>query len=90
MEPDGTYQGWTNYETWCVSLWLNNEYPCYTALNNIAAADEEDSPSFAEKELQQFVEQQYDMPETGLFADLLTTALARVNWRQIIDAAKER
>lgn len=24
-----TYEGWENYETWNVSLWLNNEYGIY-------------------------------------------------------------
>lgn len=27
--PDATYNGYTNYETWCVSLWLNNEEGSY-------------------------------------------------------------
>ena len=24
---DTTYNGWTNYETWCVALWIDNEEP---------------------------------------------------------------
>ena len=27
---DTDYNGWTNYETWNVSLWLNNDYGLYT------------------------------------------------------------
>lgn len=23
------YEGWKNYETWNVALWINNEYPLY-------------------------------------------------------------
>ena len=31
---DTTYNGWTNYETWNVSLYINNEYGMYmTALD---------------------------------------------------------
>ena len=26
-----TYNGWTNYETWNVSLYIQNEYPLYKA-----------------------------------------------------------
>ena len=28
---DTTYNGWTNYETWNVALWIGNEYPLYKA-----------------------------------------------------------
>ena len=27
---DKTYEGWKNYATWNVSLWLNNEFGIYT------------------------------------------------------------
>lgn len=26
-----TYEGWKNYETWNVALWINNDYILYTA-----------------------------------------------------------
>lgn len=30
-EPDVAYEGWANYDTWNVSLWINNEEPLYRA-----------------------------------------------------------
>ncbi len=27
--PDTTYNGWTNYETWAVALWIDNEAGSY-------------------------------------------------------------
>lgn len=29
-ETGKTYNGWTNYETWDVALWIDNEQPSYT------------------------------------------------------------
>jgi len=28
-KEDTTYNGWTNYETWNVALYIQNEYPIY-------------------------------------------------------------
>lgn len=35
-ENDDTYNGWSNYETWCVSLWLNNEEGTYRHCRSLA------------------------------------------------------
>jgi len=29
LAKDTTYNGWKNYETWNVALWLQNDYPLY-------------------------------------------------------------
>jgi len=29
MAQDHKYNGWTNYETWAVKLWMDNEEPSY-------------------------------------------------------------
>ncbi len=37
------YQGWTNYETWTVSLWLNNEEASYRYWRNAARRHRRDA-----------------------------------------------
>lgn len=38
------YNGWTNYETWNVKLWLDNEEPSYRYWNEAAAEAWADAP----------------------------------------------
>ena len=37
MSNDGKYNGWTNYETWAVKLWLDNEYGSYLQMTERAS-----------------------------------------------------
>ena len=31
------YNGWKNYETWNIALWLQNDYPIYCIARDFAA-----------------------------------------------------
>ena len=33
---DTTYQGWTNYETWNVALWIGNDQDLYNVAKSLA------------------------------------------------------
>src|SRR5712691_3193570 len=33
---DKTYNGWSNYETWCVNLWLSNDEGTYRHCRSLA------------------------------------------------------
>ena len=39
---DQTYQGWTNYETWNVVLWIQNDEELYNLVNKFEIACYED------------------------------------------------
>ena len=32
--PEGKYEGWTNYQTWNVALWINNDQSLYNFLKD--------------------------------------------------------
>ena len=45
MMTDNTYNGWTNYETWNVALWIDNDYTIYNLVRKwVAYQLEEDQP----------------------------------------------
>ena len=76
------HNGWTNWETWNVALWLQNDSPSVLAWATEAAEDNPDA-------LQGFVESDYLSELSGLASDLVTNALAGVNWAEIADALTE-
>jgi hypothetical protein len=91
-----TYNGWTNYETWLVNLWLTNEQGSDELVREWAdefvqdAIDKGcDSDSIRNDAAYELGERIKDMHEentpeiTGLHADLINAALGAVNWYEI-------
>lgn len=99
-----TYQGWseqtdalewTNYETWVVKLWIDNEEPNYRHWRAVAEElldedgieDDEDRESvridLAERLKNEHEGAQPLTNSASVWSDLLTAALGEVNWREI-------
>ena len=92
------YQGWTNYETWCVQLWLNNEEAPYrhwteqaqevwadTELDEYLTRSEAARRQLAER-LQGAIEEGDPLDGASVYHDLLTSAIGDVNWSEIANA----
>ena len=77
-----TYNGWTNYETWCTKLWMDNDEYSYREYQRMARS------ANSAYELAKMIEAEHEemMPElTGVFADLLGAAMSEVNWDEIAE-----
>lgn len=92
-----TYNGWTNYETWCTNLWLDNEEYTHSYCREVARdncelhfvdnTEDEKLQAVRETEdtIKDFVESELIPQLQGLAADLLGAALSEVNWSEIAE-----
>jgi hypothetical protein len=78
-----SYNGWSNYETWNVNLWLDNEPGSYEEKRDIIRQAHE--PYKAAQALKEWVEDM--MPDLGasMWADLLNAAVSSVDWQEIVE-----
>lgn len=92
---DKTYNGWSNYETWLVKLWMDNDQGSYEYWR--AAVQD----AWAHPIENQFIESRKDrarialadmlktehedaLPDVqGFAADLLNAAMSEVDWHEI-------
>lgn len=97
------YNGWTNYETWCVNLWLSNDEGSYetcrelveSALDSSETDDngdvihDRDRIHLAADSLQEFVKELAPDLGPSMFSDMLNSALSEVDWQEIAEAFAE-
>ena len=97
---DTKYNGWSNYETWNVKLWMDNEQGSCELWQERAEScyddnDEDDAPavrlSEASEALANELESMHDdylaeLNLQGCFADIMGAAMARIDWREIADS----
>lgn len=86
MRPDGQgYNGWSNYPTWAVALWLDNDPGTYEESRAIVRGAS-GLQIHADDALREYVREMVELDEASLRADLLGFALDSVDWREITDA----
>jgi hypothetical protein len=86
-----TYNGWTNYETWAVKLWMDNEEGSYNYWLDEAkqairhGKDKDDAIYNLSQTLKECHEEA--LPELkGFASDLLNAAMSEVDWREIAES----
>ena len=80
------YNGWANYPTWAVHLWLTNEEGLYDESRELV---QREYAYLSEREdaLKEFVEELCPASEeASVQSDLLGWALSQVDWREIAEA----
>src|SRR5262245_40857636 len=97
----GAYNGWRNYETWAVHLWLSNEQDSYEYWRDLAreawlhaegtdilTREQVARRGLAER-LMDEIEEHSPCTDAGLYADLLNAALSEVGWYEVAEAFLE-
>jgi len=96
------YNGYTNYETWVTSLWMDNEPNTNEYLYELANREPVNESKTLElvdkaEDLEEYVKEMvlsnpptiFGQTMAGLGTDLLTHAIDGINWREIIESHKE-
>jgi hypothetical protein len=100
---DTSYNGWTNYETWLVNMWIDNDegsQDMWRERADEAIAATDDSLTFAQRKADavfeladtlkaEFEEGAETLGATGFWFDLINASLSQVNWREIAAAICE-
>lgn len=85
------YNGWHNYETWVVNLWMDNDegsqsYWQEQAEECVKVDGREDAVTSLSDLIKDNHEEQWseiNQDRASVFSDLMGAALSEVNWREI-------
>lgn len=96
---DKKYNGWTNYETWVVKLWMDNDEGSYRYWQETAEElwddNERDSDEFCRAMADRLKDEHEASSQdilvhahatSSVFSDLIGAALSEVNWYEIAES----
>lgn len=99
MSNDTKYEGWTNYETWVVNLWMGNDQGSYEYWREVAQEflnERKDDPAIdalsnITRALAERIKEQHEGAnpverEATVYTDLMRGALSVVKWYNIAES----
>lgn len=87
MEEDKGYQGWSNYETWDVALWIDNDQGLFNCVHDLGRVHLRNY-DFADA-IKDLVESLAPELEASMFSDLLNAAISEVDWLELAEHYKK-
>ena len=83
-----SYNGYTNYQTWVIALWLDNDEYTSELISDIIKRARSDYD--AADQLRDLIEEMNPLADqASMFTDILNSALSDVNYLEIIESHKE-